>query len=226
MQNIILLHGALGSVSELAPLHQFLQQHFTVHSLNFPGHGGNTTDQPFSLAVLANHVLEFMDDKKISQAHLFGYSMGGFVSIYLAAHHPERILTVTTLGTKFYWDEATARAAKPDPEMIEQKIPAFAQKLATIHHASNWKPLLEKTSAFLLMLGDENPLGDNRYTDLPVPCLFLIGDRDKVASLDETISFYRRQPKAALAVIPFMGHALEKADPRTLSDYIRSFAIQ
>ena len=161
MQHLLLLHGAIGAKDQLQPLANELQDKYIVHTINFCGHGGATfPEQPFSIRLFAEDVLHYLEQNNIEQANIFGYSMGGYVAMYLAKHHPEHINKVITLATKFHWDDAIAakEIKMLDATTIEQKIPAFAQQLQQYHAPQDWKLLLAKTTALLSSLGKNNTL--------------------------------------------------------------------
>ena len=44
-EHIILLHGALGSENQFSQLKESLADKFEVHSMNFEGHGGKTSNK-------------------------------------------------------------------------------------------------------------------------------------------------------------------------------------
>ena len=91
MQHLLLLHGAIGSKEQLFPLAKVLREKYTVHTLNFTGHGGeNIPEEPFSIELFAKDVLRYMDQHNIEHTSLFGYSMGGYVAMYLQKNIPKR----------------------------------------------------------------------------------------------------------------------------------------
>src|ERR1700754_572786 len=101
MQHLILLHGAIGSKEQLEPFADALKKDFIVHLIDFSGHGMRPiSNEKFSLSLFANDVLEYIHDNNIEHANIFGYSMGGYVAMYLAKHHPEKITRIITLATK------------------------------------------------------------------------------------------------------------------------------
>ncbi|MBC7936924.1 MAG: alpha/beta fold hydrolase [Rhizobacter sp.] len=77
MKHIILLHGATGSKDQLEPLAKILEENFTIHLFNLPGHGGAAfPGAGFSLEYFAGVVLQYLDHHKINSTSFFGYSMG------------------------------------------------------------------------------------------------------------------------------------------------------
>jgi pimeloyl-ACP methyl ester carboxylesterase len=226
MQPILLLHGAIGAAGQLAELENKLADSFLVHRLNFSGHGGSPfAGQPFSINLFAEEVLLFLDDNQIDTVNIFGYSMGGYVAMYLAKHHPQKINKVITLATKFTWDEAIAakEIKMLNAEKIEEKLPGFAMSLQKRHAPNNWKTVLEKTAAMLLEMGNDNPLKPEDYKTIQHPVLLMLGDRDKMVSLDETLEVYKNLPDAQLAVLPNTGHPIEMLNTGRILFELRSF---
>jgi pimeloyl-ACP methyl ester carboxylesterase len=226
MQPILLLHGAIGAADQLTELENKLADSFPVHRLNFSGHGGSPfARHPFSIKLFAEEVLLFIDSNQLGAVNIFGYSMGGYVAMYLAKHHPQKINKIITLATKFKWDEAiAAREIKMlNAEKIEEKLPDFAISLQKRHAPNNWKAVLEKTAAMLLEMGNANPLKPDDYKIIQHPVLLMLGDRDKMVSLDETLEVYKNLSDAQLAVLPDTAHAVEMLNIDRLTFELRTF---
>lgn len=228
MEQVLLLHGAIGSKEQLETLKQKLAGSFIVHSLNFSGHGTDTdTGTPFSIGLFASEVIAFLEKHSIKSIHIFGYSMGGYVAVYLAKHFPERTGKIITLATKFTWDEdIAAREVKMlNAAKIEEKLPDFAAALQQRHGPDNWKTVLEKTAAMLAAMGKDNPLKTVDYAGIQKPVLLLLGDRDKMVSLEETVEVYKNLPTAQLAVLPNTAHPVEVVNTDRLANEIRTFLL-
>jgi pimeloyl-ACP methyl ester carboxylesterase len=225
MKHLLLLHGAIGSAEQLQPLKESLQGHYEIHLLNFPGHGGEPMPRAFSIPFFAEQVKEYCASNQLNSLSIFGYSMGGYVSLCLARKHPELVEKIITLATKFHWDEATAakEIKMLQPEVIEQKVPQFAAALQKRHSPGDWKQVMEMTCQMLKELGDHNALQLADYTSIHTPTLVMLGDRDKMVSLEETVAVYKQLPQAQLAVLPGTPHPLEQVQPGLLRDMITRF---
>lgn len=225
MQHLLLLHGAIGASEQLAPIAQQLEDSFHVHLFDFPGHGGKELPSEFSIKIFAKSVLTFLDEKGIQTTSIFGYSMGGYVAMYLAKYFPARTDRVVTLATKFEWDPSIAEKEVKmlQPEVIEQKLPAFAGTLRQRHAPQDWKRVLVETARMLTQMGKENPLNHSDYADIETPSLVMIGDRDKMVSIDETAAVYKLLPKAQFAVLPGTPHPIEQSDASLVCDHIKRF---
>ncbi|MCR9182220.1 MAG: alpha/beta fold hydrolase [Flavobacteriaceae bacterium] len=154
MKTLLLLHGAIGAKDQLSPLAEDLRNHYEIHNLNFSGHGGCDFDSAFSIENFADEVLNYLNTMKIETASIFGYSMGGYVALYFASKHAERVEKIVTLATKFEWSpEISQKETKMlNPGIIKEKIPAFAKALQQRHHPQSWETVLKRTSQMMLDL--------------------------------------------------------------------------
>lgn len=222
---LILLHGAIGSKAQLHDLATALSSSYDVHALNLPGHGGEVLTTDFSIPAFAAFVKDYIDTHKLTNVSIFGYSMGGYVAVYLSLQHPDLFSKIITLATKFIWDPATAAAESTmlDPIKIEQKVPKFAGTLSERHAPGDWKQVLANTTGSLNSLGAAPLLTTANLSTIATPCLLLVGDRDKMISIEETANVYRLIPGAGFRVLPNTPHAIEQAPLALLSHLIDSF---
>lgn len=225
MQQILLLHGAIGSKDQLQPLADQLGKKYKVHTLDFNGHGENAASTYFSIEGFADDVLNYMTRNNISQTAIFGYSMGGYVAMWLGRYYPQTTSKIITLASKFYWDEAIAEKEMKllDADTIDEKVPAFAEQLRERHGADNWKNLLEKTRSLLQQLGNKNALELSAYANISIPCLLLLGDRDNMVTAAETISVQHALPNAQYIQLTNTAHPIEQVDVQMLAGIIEDF---
>lgn len=208
-----MLHGALGAQTQLESLKNTLSASFEVHCLDFYGHGSDTlSNEPFRIAGFAEQVNTWLEEKQIERISIFGYSMGGYVALYLASKFPGKVNRIFTLATKFDWNPEAAEkeTGMLDPEKIASKIPLFASELSDRHGAHYWKNVLRKTADMMLELGREKALSDDEITRLEIPVLVAVGDRDPMVSITETATVAKQLKNGALLVVPNTVHPLEK----------------
>lgn len=226
MPHLLLLHGALGSAATLQPLREILAPHYAVHTLNFSGHGGEPLPEaPFRIEQFAADVLRYLDQRDLSQVDVFGYSMGGYVALYLALYHPARIRSVFTLATKFAWSpETAAKEVKLlQPEKIQEKVPEFASMLASRHAPIDWQDVVLGTADMMQHLGQQPLLTADTLPKISARVRVSVGDRDHMVSVEETTWAYRLLPNGSLLVLPDTRHPLEMADTKRLLQEIRQF---
>ncbi|MFL5763676.1 MAG: alpha/beta fold hydrolase [Bacteroidia bacterium] len=225
MKQLLLLHGAIGAKDQLEPLREKLVADFAVHTISFSGHGGEPMPESFSIEIFAKDVLKYLQEKKIGTVSIFGYSMGGYVALYLAKHHPQKVEKVFTLATKFAWTPGISQKEIKmlDAAKIEEKIPAFAKALQLRHAPHDWKILLKKTADMMTGLGNKNALTLEDLESIICPCIVSVGDNDNMVTLDETKAMAHHLKNARLHIFPDMLHPIEKADLDDLSAEMVSF---
>jgi pimeloyl-ACP methyl ester carboxylesterase len=224
MQPLILLHGALGSAQSMFPLSTLLDDIAEVHILDFSGHGESRWPEGgYSMERFEEDVLNLLDERGLPAAHIFGYSMGGFVALRLAKSHPDRVLSVTTLATKFDWTEETClrEAQSLDPDTLESKVPRFVAGLAQAHSRHGWRKVVESTRDLLKTMS-EYRFRNGDLSSIPTKVRLMVGDRDKMVRIDETRDAFRNLPNAEFAVLPGTPHALEAVNRELLAANIRT----
>lgn len=225
MQHLLLLHGAIGSEEQLFPLRDLLRDRFTIHSLNFSGHGGKVLPVSMSMDLFANEVLDYVEQKQLTALQIFGYSMGGYVGMYLAHQHPHLVTKLATLGTKYIWtpEIASKETRMLQADVIEQKVPAFAQALSERHGIKEWKTVLSLTASMLLELGAKPLLTEDLLHQIQTKSLLLIGEKDTMVSVEETSIIAKYLPNAALKVLPNTAHPIEQVDTNMLAEQLIRF---
>ena len=225
MQHILLLHGAIGAKEQLMPLADKLKSSYIVHTLNFSGHGGKPMPTHFSIEVFANDVLNYLDKNKIDKINIFGYSMGGYVAMYLAKNQPTRINKIMTLATKFDWTEEIAEKEIKmlNPEKIKERLPEFAKMLEERNKPNDWILALKSTAEMMISLGKNNTLQLSDYETIEHQTLISIGDKDSMVTLEETIAVYRQLKNANFVILPNTQHPIEKVELERLSKEIELF---
>jgi pimeloyl-ACP methyl ester carboxylesterase len=221
---MLLLPGALGSATQFDDFRANMPEDRMVYALNFPGHGGTAADAPFSVSLFSDAVLHFMDQNNLACVDIFGYSMGGYVALWFAWKHPERVHSITTYGTKLAWDPEVAAGMSRmfDPEKIAAKAPPLAESLAKNHGAAHWQNLCHRTAAFLQALGNGEGLPSQAFGEIKCPVTIGWGDLDQVVSESESRSVAQAIPQGRFE--KFLGgkHLLEQVDAGQLARFVNA----
>ncbi len=227
--DLLLLHGAVGASPQFEPLTPLLEGDYQLHLLDFEGHGSSPPrGRPFRIEHFAENVGEYMTGRALASADIFGYSMGGYVALYLARHQSEKVRRVMTLGTKLAWrPEVAAREVKLlNPDKMLEKIPHFARALEERHTASGWRAVLSQTAEMLTALGEQPALKPEDWGQIKARVRLCLGDRDATVGTEETLAVYHALPQGELAILPDTPHPLEKVDPGRLARLLKDFFTQ
>lgn len=224
MKSLILLHGALGHNEIFEPLRTELSKYFTIHTPLFSGHGDvEIPENGITIEKYTQELKEFIEKENLQNVYIFGHSMGGYVALCYAEQHPSTVHSIMTLGTKFDWTEEQALKESKilNPDIIAEKVPKYAELLEN-QHGSKWKQLLPAIAEMMISLGKNPPLKDNLST-IDVPVQVMVGDKDNMVTLEESIHVYRSLPNAKLAVLPDTKHPMDKVRPNVLLNAMKDF---
>ncbi len=222
---LLLLHGALGSREQFAPLVPLLQDQYDLHALNFEGHGSAVLpDRPFRIEHFVENVQTYMAEHAIASAHFFGYSMGGFVACMLAKSQPQLVQSIATLGTKFHWDAETAtrEVALLDPQTIKVKVPRFAQSLEE-RHGARWETIALQTQDLLWSLAERGGFAPQDAATIQQRVRVMLGDRDATVTLAESHAIYQALPHGEFEILPATPHPFERVSPKRLAQSLLEF---
>lgn len=222
MKTILLLHGALGAAKQFESLIDLLKNDFNVHCLEFEGHGDTQSNNPFSIDVFVSNLKSYLDSQDLKHIVVFGFSMGGYVALKLAAQNPEYFEKIITLGTKFNWSAESAEREVQflNSDKIELKVPAYASMLNELHTASGWKIVMKKTADMMIRLGNGEATSDELVKQIEVPCCLCLGDKDQMVTVDETMRIVDLIPNAEFVLIEDTVHPIDKVDVAKLAALI------
>jgi pimeloyl-ACP methyl ester carboxylesterase len=215
LPTILLLHGALGDGAQLAPLVTRLTTRAELVVPTLEGHGADAPgEHAYRIERFADAMLAALDRAgHAAPVHVFGYSLGGYVGLWLARHAPTRVASVFTLGTKLAWSPAAAEqeTRQLDAAQIRARVPKFAALLERRHGAARWERVLDRTAEMMRHMGQHPTLGDEDFAAIACPVRVAVGDRDATVSVDEAARVARTLPAGELEVLPRTPHPIERA---------------
>ena len=226
MKHLILLHGALGHTTNFDPYLPWLSEHFKVHTFLFEGHGGvPLLNKEIRIKHYVSQLERYIEEQRLFDVHIFGYSMGGYVALCYALEFPQRISSILTLATKLNWTEegALKESKMLNPEVIAEKVPKYAAQLAQLHGEEHWQMLLPAVADMMIHLGKKPMLDADNLKQLNLPIQLMIGDKDAMVTLEETLNAAKAIPNATLAVLPNSKHPIEQIRPQLLLDLMKDF---
>jgi pimeloyl-ACP methyl ester carboxylesterase len=226
MKNLILLHGALGHTKDFKPYEAFLSEHFKLHILLLHGHGGSDIPaEGLSIELYVEQLKQYIDDNRLESVHIFGYSMGGYVALYYASQNPGKVASILTLAVKLAWsiDAARKETSTLDPEIVEARAPKYTLQLIAKHGEKHWKPLLTYMAKLMIRLAEKPLLNKPEYEALRMPVQLMVGDRDSMVSIEETLDVVRSIANANMAVLPNAKHPMDSVVPDVLLSLMKDF---
>ena len=218
-RSLILLHGGTVTSNMWQPFLPSFIPHFRVITPDSRGHGktNNPNDEQLSYRLMADDVAALIQALNLTKPLVFGYSDGGQIALELGMRHPG-LAGALVVGAAWYkLSETYLNFLKPlgfersgvvNIEQIQRDDPDLITLLKTEHvHADDpdyWKTLLKQYS--VLFLTPLNYTADDFHKIID-STLILVGDRDELIELEQTVEMYRFIPNAELAILPNSKHS-------------------
>jgi pimeloyl-ACP methyl ester carboxylesterase len=101
---IVILHGLLGSSDNWLTQAKLLSPGYKIYTIDQRNHGQSPHDDAFDYQSMVNDLLEFLDDRNLTDPILLGHSMGGKTVMNFALQHPDRVskLVVVDIAPRAY----------------------------------------------------------------------------------------------------------------------------
>jgi pimeloyl-ACP methyl ester carboxylesterase len=209
---LVLHHGfgdSLKSWYELGYV-DALKDEYRLILLDARGHGAS--DKPhepeaYSFPNVTADVVAVLDALAVAHAHYFGFSMGGKNGYALAAYAPERLRSLSVLGT-----DAAAQAHAPLEVWIAalrqgpEAVPSLWEMDAPVSPALRQRLVSNDLEALIAQrLQRKDSLGfDAILPTLPIPCLLMVGEADAAYARVQACS--RVIPNVTFVSFPNLGH--------------------
>ena len=200
---LVLLHGGLGHSGHWENQLPVLSEHYKVITVDTRGHGRSTmTEQQISFALMASDIVALMDYLEIKRAHILGWSDGGNIGLYLAIHHPERLIKVIASGANY--NPSGVRSNVGENQKFVAYIGEAMEDYRTLSpDPTSWDAFLGNISQ---MWASEPNFTVEQLGSIAVPILFLDGESDEAIYTEHTIEMAGLIPAAKLTFVPGTGH--------------------
>lgn len=216
-QTILMLHGNAESGLAWYAWVPKLARQFCVVRPDMRGFGGSTAmprDYPWSLDRLTADFCALMDHLGVARFHLVGAKIGGTIARAFAARRPERVITLTVVGTP---PPLRVGAAERVPELIREFETYGVERWARQNMGSRlgsafppegfqwWTQYMGRT-AVSTQLGFMGTIAcaDIR-ADLPkigCPTLVITTEHSGLGSVEEMRAWQQQIPDSELLVLP------------------------
>jgi len=119
---VILLHGYLESTDIWGGFADRLAQNYRVVAVDLPGHGkSGVFASVHRMDAMAEAVLAVADHLGISDFHLVGHSMGGYVAMAMRSAHADRLRSYVLFHSNCFPDNDDKKASRHrEIEILEQ----------------------------------------------------------------------------------------------------------
>lgn len=208
---VLLLHGNGEDSTIFEKQYSFLLNYFTVFAMDTRGHGkSDLSVENLTFQRITEDILKLMEKNKLHKVHIIGYSDGGNIGLYVAAHYPEKVRSLITLGANFEVDG-----------LVESALQEIILEKEAILQISNENEKVKKLCIINLML-DELLLTSEDLRKIRVPVLVLAGENDLIKK-SQTKKIADLILKATYKFVPDGGHDFFITDPMSFEKIVKKF---
>ncbi|WP_176706352.1 alpha/beta fold hydrolase [Paenibacillus hemerocallicola] len=223
---VIFLHsgysrGILAFASQMLDF----QKKYTCYLPDFRGHGRTRCDSlEWNSPQIADDILAYMDQMSIARAHLIGFSLGANVGLYMAVDHPDRVATLTTIGTSGFCDPAGVEEFEPE-WIIRNGRQDFIDHMTERHeeaHRGNWQEHVRQSAIDWRLYPQ---LSEEQLGGIGCPALFISGEHDPFAGEERLIALSSLVKGSKYLIVPGGSHRphMVRENPVYVNDAILEF---
>ncbi|MCA1983087.1 alpha/beta fold hydrolase [Nocardioides nematodiphilus] len=239
-ETIVLLNGTTGHIEAFTQNIHALASRCRVIGYDYPGHGFTTlTDHDLEIPEYEEHLLGLLDVLGLERPHLCGESLGGWIAIKFAAHHPDRVRTLilSAPGGRVTDEARVDRAqsvsrqavAEPTYENVKQRLQVvihdpekITDELVRIRQAVYSREGFGASMRHIAVLREAETRYRNRVTDedyaaIPVPALLVWTDHEPSGGPDLGERLAGLIPDGEYLLVKDAAHWPQWEDPKTFN---------
>lgn len=238
-ETLVFLHGFCGSRSYWEKVAPQLSRNYRVILIDLRGHGESSSGtNPFTIDDLAKDIKEVFEVLELGQVYLFGHSLGGYITLSVMEHFPEKLKGFGLIHSTAFPDTEEGKIGRMkaaegiERDGIQPFIDGLIAKLFSDENLINLKEDLEKakqigystnpeTAKQTLLAMKGRPDRNIVLERSPIPVLLIAGTHDKIISVDKTFSVEGHHIQTK--VLNKSGHMSMYEQPDELIQTIREF---
>jgi 3-oxoadipate enol-lactonase len=176
-------------------------------ALDLRGHGTSSRADEYSLQLMVDDVVRFLDHRRLARIDLVGHSMGGAVATLLAGQHPDRVRRLVVEDAPPPSHETPADDAWPEPPERPPEPVAFDWAVV--------RPIVRQVRT-------PDPLWWSRLASVTGPSLLLKGGAASHISQERIDRMAEALPDARVVLID-VGHRIHSQHPDAFADAVLPF---
>lgn len=241
-QPVVLIHGLFGSLENLGMVARQLQTEFDVISVDQRNHGRSPHSIEMSYPLMAEDLLQTLDQLGLTKVALLGHSMGGKTAMEFALRYPQRVTHLLLADISPVVSQARhldilqalqavdfniCKDRKQVDEALKGGIPDAGTRaflLRSLHkheHGLGWRfALRDIVSNYQQVLA--SPVARGPYTG---PTLFIKGGDSDYLLPEHQPVIQQLFPAAKAKIIAGTGHWLHAEKPAIFARICRDFLL-
>ncbi len=158
---LVLLHGITNRWEVFLNMMPYLTQRWRVFALDLRGHGkSGHVKGGYVGEQIAGDVIRFLEQKIGEPVVLYGHSLGGLVTTYIASHRPELVRAAGIADSPFFFDNVTHSVY---PEMFQKVHELLVRKLDRMDLVRALQTITISHPAYGTLLFKDLPFNDEVF---------------------------------------------------------------
>lgn len=198
---LVLVHALGENAADWDNVVTAFAHHWRVYALDLRGHGQSDWPGDYSLELMRDDVLGFLDALALDRVTLIGHSLGGLVAYLFAEDHPERVERLVLEDVPAPFPREGITPVRPDGPL-----------------SFDWAMVL----AVRKQIDDPEPAWLDRLDRITAPTLIVAGGPQSHVPQDRIAEMARRVPDGRVVTIP-AGHLVHDARPHEFTEAVLAF---
>ena len=242
---LLLIPGMLSDTASWLPVIPLLAPHFTLIRADNRATGRMQKCGPFSLTDCIDDIAALLDHLSLSDVHVAGHSMGGYLSLLLAERCPDRLASISLLASAatngprnfLLFEQALAlrkNANLPTGFWLRTLFPWLMSpgffndptQLDGAISASQAYPFAQSVEAMELQINALTGFDAANHTK-PLPCRAqaILGANDLLFPEADARQALAAIPNLKISTIQDAAHSIHWEQPRKLAEALKTFAL-
>lgn len=228
-QNLLLLHGLFGALSNFGGILKHFGKQYNVIVPMLP-----IFDLPLrkvGLSGLVEHVEMFVENKGYGKLHVLGNSLGGHISILYALANPDKIASLTLTGSSGLFESAMGSTfpKRGDYNFIKNKTEQtfFNPEVASKELVDEvFDTVNDRNKAIRVIATAKSAIRHNlrdKLGAIVAPTLLIWGKEDTITPAFVGEEFNQRIKNSRLVLLEKCGHAAMMEHPDVFNHHLEKF---
>ncbi|MCG8620288.1 MAG: alpha/beta hydrolase [Desulfobacterales bacterium] len=226
-ETIVLVHGFSSSKEPWIHMMTRFGKDYHVVAPDLPGFAKNrfVAEASYTIADQAARLDRFLSILGVDKVHLFGISMGGYISAWYAAHYPDKLLSLVLMDAAGIQTSETPDYIRHfentgENLLIPDSSTGFEEMMAIIYHVPPKIPSriadhimdvrkkrleTERVMFDGILLSLKDPL-EPHLPKISAPTLIIWGDKDRIVDVSAVKVFEAGIPDHQTRIFKNVGH--------------------